>query len=290
MRTHWAFDALGLTPDADERAIKRAYAAKLKTTRPDEDPEGFQALNDAYRAALGWRAMRAHGDAHATAARIDRREIAEPAASIGHQIEPTESTGSTDPVDPDAPIEPPATTQVAEPPVFRALFQAPALSPLPGLSLPTAPMRPAPFDAAAFFDELLDRSGRMQIEDFRRWLNEHEALYSVELKDALDAPLVAFLDRSRPMRKKHLDETLRFFGLDTVSAKTLRLEQPLHRIRLSARRHEESWDQIMSRDRSKDPSTPVAPVAPTNRSSSFPIWPIILLCVLLSRCAQQMQT
>lgn len=284
---HWAFDALGLTSDADERAIKRAYAAKLKTTRPDEDPEGFQALNDAYRAALAWRAMRARGDAPATAARIDRREIAEPDASVGHRIEPTEST---DPADPDAPIETPAATQTAEPPVFRALFEAPALSPLPGLSLPTAPTRPAPFDAAAFFDELLDRSGRMQIEDFRRWLNEHEALYSVELKDALDAPLVAFLDRSRPMRKTHLDETLRFFGLDTISAKTLRLEQPLHRIRRSARRHEESWDQIMSRDRSKDPTTPVQPVAPTNRSSSFPIWPIIMLCVLLSRCAQQMQT
>ena len=48
---------LGLDADADERAIKRAYAAKLKTVRPDEDPEGFQRLNEAYRAALEW-AMR----------------------------------------------------------------------------------------------------------------------------------------------------------------------------------------------------------------------------------------
>ena len=58
-----AFDALGLPPDADERAIKRAYAAKLKTARPDEDPLGFQRLNEAYREALEaarWR--REYGD------------------------------------------------------------------------------------------------------------------------------------------------------------------------------------------------------------------------------------
>ena len=54
-----AFHLLGLAPDADERAIKRAYAARLKTSRPDEDPEGFQRLNQAYQAALAYCA--AHG-------------------------------------------------------------------------------------------------------------------------------------------------------------------------------------------------------------------------------------
>lgn len=46
------FAYLGLAPDADERTIKRAYAQRLKQTRPDTDPEGFQRLNEAYRAAL----------------------------------------------------------------------------------------------------------------------------------------------------------------------------------------------------------------------------------------------
>ncbi|ELY2496204.1 hypothetical protein SMB59_001654 [Cronobacter muytjensii] len=45
-------DILGLEPGADERAIKRAYAKQLKTCRPDEDPEGFQQLRDAYEQAL----------------------------------------------------------------------------------------------------------------------------------------------------------------------------------------------------------------------------------------------
>ena len=45
-------EALGLAEDADERAIKRAYAVRLRHTRPDDDPDAFQALHSAYQAAL----------------------------------------------------------------------------------------------------------------------------------------------------------------------------------------------------------------------------------------------
>ncbi len=37
---------------ASERDVKRAYAKKLKVCRPDQDPEGFRKLHDAYTAAL----------------------------------------------------------------------------------------------------------------------------------------------------------------------------------------------------------------------------------------------
>lgn len=46
------FALLGLTPDADEPRIKRAYARLLKACRPDEDPVGFQALHEAYADCL----------------------------------------------------------------------------------------------------------------------------------------------------------------------------------------------------------------------------------------------
>ncbi|WP_105101423.1 RDD family protein [Microbulbifer pacificus] len=46
----WAI--LGIEPCDDPRAIKRAYAIKLKQNRPDERPEAFQQLHSAYKQAL----------------------------------------------------------------------------------------------------------------------------------------------------------------------------------------------------------------------------------------------
>jgi len=43
---------LGIEPDSDAKSIKLAYAKLLKSTRPDDDPEGFAALHYAYKTAL----------------------------------------------------------------------------------------------------------------------------------------------------------------------------------------------------------------------------------------------
>ena len=48
------WNLLGLEVDADARSIKRRYAQLLKQTRPDDAPEAFQRLREAYEWALEW--------------------------------------------------------------------------------------------------------------------------------------------------------------------------------------------------------------------------------------------
>ncbi|UPG90754.1 hypothetical protein L2Y96_02980 [Luteibacter aegosomaticola] len=54
METTWFLDWLAVDVSADERAIKRAYAAKLKQIDPAADPEGFARLREAYERARDW--------------------------------------------------------------------------------------------------------------------------------------------------------------------------------------------------------------------------------------------
>lgn len=52
--TNQYWTLLGIDPTTDKRAIKRAYSVALKSHHPEDDPQGFQALNEAYRWALDY--------------------------------------------------------------------------------------------------------------------------------------------------------------------------------------------------------------------------------------------
>lgn len=54
MSVGYPWDVLGMDQPGDRRAIKRAYASRLKSCRPEDDAAGFAALRQAYELALSW--------------------------------------------------------------------------------------------------------------------------------------------------------------------------------------------------------------------------------------------
>ncbi|MGF6773461.1 hypothetical protein P3T18_005975 [Paraburkholderia sp. GAS199] len=71
----WPWDVLGIAPNADERAVRRAYARLLKQQRPDDDVEAFQRLRYAYESALQ---LASGGAKSAPAPHVDEAELAVP--------------------------------------------------------------------------------------------------------------------------------------------------------------------------------------------------------------------
>ena|GEM_PF-2674121 len=69
--TEYPWNILGIEPTADELAIRRAYARKLKQFRPDEDPEGFANLVRAREHALQWRVLHERDDLPVTKSEAD---------------------------------------------------------------------------------------------------------------------------------------------------------------------------------------------------------------------------
>ena len=52
MEKELVFHILEIDGLTDERSIKAAYMKKLKVTNPEDDPEGFRKLREAYEQAL----------------------------------------------------------------------------------------------------------------------------------------------------------------------------------------------------------------------------------------------
>ena len=52
MERQLVFHVLGIDETKDEQEIKNAYRSLLKTANPEDDPEGFKRLREAYEEAL----------------------------------------------------------------------------------------------------------------------------------------------------------------------------------------------------------------------------------------------
>ena len=205
------FGFLGLSDDADERAIKRAYARAIKVTRPDDDAAGFQALNEAYQFAL----------------HVARRREAD-------------KDNDEDPVDTDVAV----ALELQERPALAEVAIQADVPPLTALSL--TPMAdatadydrvasasaadtgtqsvPEPegesFDFSEFYREVLFRGGRDRSRDFRAWLHSIGALYNFDLKDHVGQHVQYWLvhdENGTPLRSSNLAALGEFFGIDIDS-------------------------------------------------------------------------
>lgn len=175
------FAHLGLRGDADEREIKRAYARALKTTRPDGDPVAFQALNEAYQAALAM------------------ARTCEPAGA-GVLADASFPSGQRM----DAPAD--VLERECEP------------EPIPAHDPEAATARG--FDLDAFCHELAERCRAGRAESLIGWLYSVPALYDIEFKHQLGVMLYEWLlhdDGAPALKSSQLQELDEFFSLDFSS-------------------------------------------------------------------------
>lgn len=185
------FQRLGLAHDADATQVKRAYARLLRTHRPDEDPEGFQRLHEAYQACLRQVQWRQQADLEP--------EDDEAVDGIDLQVVHVEGTQVEA-------VDQPAFAQA----LAGTLEQAPD-------DAPATPAVQDAFDAGAFAADLVARMQSESAREVQAWLDTHEALYSLERKHGLQPWVVDALDAVAPeVVARHYAAVTAFFGLDTV--------------------------------------------------------------------------
>lgn len=259
----WGHAELELDEDADERAVKRAYAKRLRTTRPDEDPAGFQQLHEAYQAALAYAKYRAQWDED------------EDEQDDGENADDAATAPPTTHVVPVEPPEPPATAaeRVASAPFVAGLRPLepesdelrqhdPVLpvgtDPVPAEAAPARPaMRvsepvPAPLDVNAFAQRVLTTAAESAPASFERWLELRPELWSLGDKPRIgNVVLQRLLSEELPIQADNFELLAECFrwnevgsGLDPYDANDCRarlhrhwLLQPRNRVDLAGYLH-----------------------------------------------------
>lgn len=118
---------LGVAATRDVALIRRAYATRLRVTRPDDDPEGFQRLRTAYEAALALAEQPQREITTPVPSGEAEREIAAPAPSRESRRAPPPANAPAIETPEEAAVAPAVaqpTAQAAEAAAVRAGFDA----------------------------------------------------------------------------------------------------------------------------------------------------------------------
>lgn len=124
------FGVLGIAAEGASRGdVKRAYAKKLKTTRPDDDPQAFMALRESYEQALQHIKWAEEDAAYAASAALENMELEGPETE-SKETEAIEAGGEINTPTQTSNLPPPQT-QPADPALAEQITPAPEPQPQP---------------------------------------------------------------------------------------------------------------------------------------------------------------
>lgn len=166
------WDILEIESTADTSAIKKAYAAKLRQHHPEEDPEGYQNLREAFDSAMRFAKNRQAVMEYETRASFEAGEREEPAQNLQANIRQSELQEQS----------------------AGTLFT-------PEENLPPAPAHPL-YEFMERTERLYaDSNARFQPANWEDLLNS-DVVWNVELADDLQAALISFLEEHHHLPQK----------------------------------------------------------------------------------------
>lgn len=179
-----------LDEDADERAVKRAYARRLKVTRPDEDAAAFQALNEAYQEALAYIRWR------------DAQEEAEEAEGEEGKVS-GQAPAPVPPSDPlDLPSEPAQPTDVTRDPA--------------GMDIAETPQEYV-FSVVGFVARMRSGGHYVNPDRFRTWIQERMGDWPITAKPAFARAIICHVFENRlHFHPDVYDVLIEELGLDDI--------------------------------------------------------------------------
>lgn len=212
---NWALEALELEPDADERAIKRAYARLLRDNRPDEHPEAFQRLHEAYQTALQWQRYRQNT---ADELQIDQADEGITWTLQAAEALEVDATSLAQPVN-QAEAAPAQLQQAAALPVFdhRQGFETAQIADLQALEVEDGGLPTHAIDIGGLVERTVAAAQQLAPEIFDRWLLACPELWSLSIKsETSDALLSRFWNGSDCINGSNFDLIATAFGWDEI--------------------------------------------------------------------------
>lgn len=196
-------EALGLARDADERAVKRAYAQRLKTTRPEDDPAGFQKLHETYQSALSYVRWRAENPE-------DEEEFDEDEGLSDQEAEGASATMSS--AEFEALIGNPRYTDAPQPAV-----ESEAPRPPPDVRRVTEMPEPFRLDVREFLKSLFAQTEDLDEGRLKAWLVRETADWPlVVMPRVAHDVLTHMVEREPDLTAEQLEVVVAHFGFDDV--------------------------------------------------------------------------